>query len=83
MEEAGKTQNNLGQVVGEVGFAQGHKDPVTVSLSGYVSASLHHTPCLLPDIQNVIFTFTGEVVVEGTEVSPQAGREKTHIHQFA
>ena len=43
--------------------------PMTDSLSGYVSVSLHHTPI--------------DVVGEGTEVSLQAAGEKSHIHQFA
>ena len=63
LEEARKTQDSPGQVVGEVGFAQGHKDPVSVSLSGYVSVSPSHTR-FIPDLWNIIFTFSGEVVVE-------------------
>ena len=73
LEEAGKTQHNAGQVVVEGTFAQGHKDPVTDSLSGYVSVSPHHTPSLLPNVWKVIFTFPGEAVVEGAGVSLQAG----------
>ena len=64
-------------------FAQGRKDPMTESLSGYVSVSPHHTPSFLPDVWNVIFTFPGDVVGEGTEVSLQAAGEKSPIHQFA
>ena len=55
---------------------------MTVSLSGYVSVSPHHTPSCSPDVVNVICTFPGDVVVENTEVSLQAGGEKPHIHQF-
>ena len=64
-------------------MVQGPKDPVTVSLSGYVSVSPLHTPSFLPDVWNVICTFPGDMVVENTEVSLQAGGEKPHIHQFA
>ena len=64
-------------------FAQGHKGPVTDELSGYVSVSPHHTPSFFPDVWNVIFTFPGDMVGEGTEVSLQAAGEKSHIHQFA
>ena len=56
---------------------------MTESLSGYVSVSPHHTPSFLPDVWNVIFTFPGDVVGEGTEVSLQAAGEKSPIHQFA
>ena len=59
----------LSPVISLGAFAQGHKDPMTDSLSGYVSVSLHHTPI--------------DVVGEGTEVSLQAAGEKSHIHQFA
>ena len=56
---------------------------MTDSLSGYVSVSLLHTPSFVPDVWNVIFTFPGDVVGEGTEVSLQAAGEKSHIHKFA
>ena len=64
-------------------MVQGPKDLVTVSLSGYVSVSPHHTPSFFPDVWNVIFTFTGDMVGEGTEVSLPAAGEQAHIHQFA
>ena len=83
LEEAGKTQQKPGQGVGEGALVQGPKDPVNVSLSAYVSVSPHFTPSFLPDVWNVICTFPGDVVVENTEVSLQAGGEKPHIHQFA
>ena len=56
---------------------------MTDSLSGYVSMSPHDTPSFLPDVWHVIFTFPGDMVWEGTEVSLQAAGEKSHIHQFA
>ena len=42
LAEPGKTQHDPGHVEGRGAFAQGHKDPVTDSLSGYVSVSPHH-----------------------------------------
>ena len=81
--EAGKTQHDPGQVEGRGAFTQGHKDPVTDSLSGYVSVSPHHTSNFLPDVWNVILIFLGEVVLKVTEVSLQVGGEKPHIRQFA
>ena len=56
---------------------------MTDSLSGYVSMSPHDTPSFLPDVWHVIFTFPGDMVWEGTEVSLQAAGEKSHIPQFA
>ena len=64
-------------------FAQGHKDPVTDSLSGYASVSPHHTHNFLPGVRNVILIFPGEVVLKVTEVSLQVAGEKPHIRQFA
>ena len=77
-----KTHSNPGQVMGKGAFAQGHKDPVTDALSGYVSVSPHHTHSSLPDIWKVTFSFPGRLWLKVTEVSLQAGREKPHIHQF-
>ena len=68
---------------GEGVFAQGHKDPVTDTLSEYVSVSPHHTHNFLPGVWNVILIFPGEVVLKVTEVSLQVAGEKPHIRQFA
>ena len=76
------TQQNPGQVVGEGGIGPGPQGPYDC-LSGYISVSPHQTPSYLPDVSIVICTFRGEVVVENTEVSLQAGGKKPHIHQFA
>ena len=83
LAEPGKTQHDPGQVEGRGAFAQGHKDPVTDSLSGYVSVSPHHTHNFLPGVWNVILIFPGEVVLKVTEVSLQVAGEKPHIRQFA
>ena len=83
LAEPGKTQHDPGHVEGRGAFAQGHKDPVTDSLSGYVSVSPHHTHNFLPGVWNVILIFPGEVVLKVTEVSLQVAGEKPHIRQFA
>ena len=79
----GRLSRTLARKWGKGALAQGHKDPMTVSLSGYFSVSPHQTPSYLPDVSNVICTFPEEVVVENTEKSLQAGGEKPHIHQFS
>ena len=79
----GRLSRSLARECGRGALLRGTKDPMNVSLSAYVSVSPHHTPSFLPDVWNVICTFPGDVLVENTEVSLQAGGEKPHIHQFA
>lgn len=78
-----RLSTTLAREWGRGALAQGHKDPMADSLSGYVSVSPHHTPSFLSDGWNGLVTFPGDVIMEGTELSLQAAGGKSHIHQFA